>query len=55
MLVPMEYFILLFPIMSFHLNHFETTNKIISTMHGFILKFYNTKFYFISLVINEMK
>jgi hypothetical protein len=24
-------------------------------MHGFILKFHNTKFYFISLVINAMK
>jgi hypothetical protein len=51
----MECFILLFPIVTCHLNHFETTNEITSIMHGFILKFYSTKFYFVSLVINEMK
>jgi hypothetical protein len=53
-LVPMECFSLLFLIVPCHLNYFKTTNEI-STMHDFILKFYSTKFYFVSLVINEMK
>jgi hypothetical protein len=51
-LVTMESFILLFPIVSCHLNQFEITNETTSTMHGFILKFHSTKFYFVSLVVN---
>jgi hypothetical protein len=50
-LVPMECFILLFPIMSCQLNHSETTNETTSTMYGFIFKFHSTKFYFVSLVL----
>jgi hypothetical protein len=51
---PMETFILLFSIVSYHLNHFEITNETISTMHSFILKFHSYKFYFGPLVINDM-
>jgi hypothetical protein len=46
---------LLFLILPCHLNHFKPTNETTSTMHDFILKFHNTKFYFVSLVSNEMK
>jgi hypothetical protein len=35
----MESFILLFLILSSHLNQFEITNEIMSTMYGFILNF----------------
>jgi hypothetical protein len=34
---------------------FELTNKTITIMHDFILKFHSTKFYFDSLVISEIK
>jgi hypothetical protein len=51
----MEDFILLFSEISCHLKYFETVNKTTHKIHDFILEFYNTKFYFISLVFYEMK
>jgi hypothetical protein len=51
----MDDFILLFSSMSCHLKCFEITNKIMHKMHDFILEFYNIKFYFISLVVYEIK
>jgi hypothetical protein len=40
-----------------HLKCFKTAiaNEIVPKMHDFILEFYNTKFYFISLVLYGMK
>jgi hypothetical protein len=45
-LVPMEDF---FPRMTCHLKYFETVDETIPKMHDFILEFYNTKFYFVSM------
>jgi hypothetical protein len=50
----MEDFISLFPSMSCHLKCFETVNET-TKMHDFILRFHNTKFYFVSLVVYGMK
>jgi hypothetical protein len=51
----MEYFILLFPRISYHLKYFETINETSPKLHDFILKFHNTKFYVVSLVVYVMK
>jgi hypothetical protein len=51
-LVLIESFILLFSIVSCHLNQFEITNEITSSLHGFILNFHSTKLYFVLLVVN---
>jgi hypothetical protein len=51
----MEDFILLFLKISCHLKYFKTVNKTTHKIHDFILEFYNTKFYFISLVVYGMK
>jgi hypothetical protein len=50
-----EDFISLFQIMLCHLKYFETVNKIILKIHDFIIEFHNIKFYFVSLVVYEMK
>jgi hypothetical protein len=54
-LIPMEDFILLFLRMSCHLKYFECVNEITLKIHDFILEFYNTKLYFVSLFVFEMK
>jgi hypothetical protein len=51
----MEYFISLFLKMSCHQKCFTTVNEIIPKIHDFILVFYNTKFYVVSLIVYEMK
>jgi hypothetical protein len=51
----MESFILLFQRMPCHLKYFETANETTPKMQAFILEFYNTKFYFVSLVVYGMK
>jgi hypothetical protein len=38
-----------------HLKYFETANETNHKIHDFILKFYNTKFYFVLLVVYRMK
>jgi hypothetical protein len=48
-------FILLFSNMSCYLKYFKTVNKTTSKMHDFILEFHNNKFYFVSLVVYEIK
>jgi hypothetical protein len=42
-------------LMSYHLKYFEIVNQTISQMHDFILEFYNTKYYFVLLLVYEMK
>jgi hypothetical protein len=37
-----------------HIKYFEIINETTTKIHDFILEFYNTKFYFISLVIYVM-
>jgi hypothetical protein len=54
-LFPLEDFISVFPSMPCHLKCFETVNKTTPKIHDFILKFHNTKFYFVLLVVYEMK
>jgi hypothetical protein len=54
-LFPMEDFILFFPCMTCHQKCFETTNETTSKIHDLILEFHNTKFYFILLIVYEMK
>jgi hypothetical protein len=51
----MEDLILLIPSMPYHLKCFQTVNETTPKMHDFILEFHNIKFYFISLVVYEMK
>jgi hypothetical protein len=53
--VLVQYFILLFLRMSCHQKYFKIVNKTTSKIHGFILKFDNTKFYIVSLVVYVMK
>jgi hypothetical protein len=55
MLVLMEHFILLFSRIQYHLKYFKIVNETTPNMHDSILKFYKTKFYFVSLVVYEMK
>jgi hypothetical protein len=51
----MEDFILLFLRMTYHLKYFKTINEIILKIYDIILVFHNTKFYFVSLMVYEMK
>jgi hypothetical protein len=51
----MEDFISLFISMLCHLKCIETTNEKTSKIYYFILEFHNTKFYFVLLVLYEMK
>jgi hypothetical protein len=51
----MEYFISLFLRMSCHQKYFETINETIFKIYDFILKFHNTIFYVVPLVIYGMK
>jgi hypothetical protein len=48
-------FISLFPIVSCHEKYFETVNETTYKIHDFILKFNNTKFFVVSLVVYAVK
>jgi hypothetical protein len=54
-LIPTEDFISLFIRMTCHLRCFETANETTLKMYDFIVQFYNTKFYFVLLVVYVMK
>jgi hypothetical protein len=41
--------------MTDHLKYFKTVNEIITKIYDSILEVYNTKFYFISLVVYKIK
>jgi hypothetical protein len=48
-------FISLFPRVSCHEKYFETVNETTHKIHDFILKFNNTKFFVVSLVVYAVK
>jgi hypothetical protein len=54
-LLPVQDFISLFPRVSCHQKCFETKNETTLKMHDFILKFYNTNFYVVPLVVYVIK
>jgi hypothetical protein len=51
----MDDFISLFLTMPFHLKCFKTVNETTLKIRDFIVEFYSTKFYFVLLVVYEMK
>jgi hypothetical protein len=41
--------------MAYYLKYFKTVNETTPKIHDFILKFHNTKFYIVMLVVYEIK